>query len=102
MSSSLVILIIVLASAGLTLGLAAIAALSRHKKAATGELDLVGALAFVETNLEPEGSVLVRGETWRARSCTGAVVRSGSNVRVVGARGHLLEVEPNCISSSAP
>ena len=103
MTSSLVILIIVLVSAGLTFGLVLVAALSRHKKSATGELELIGALALVETNLEPEGSVLVRGETWRARELSGAMVKRGRDVRVVGARGHLLEVEPaNGTSSSAP
>lgn len=94
MISTPVILIVVLVGVGLTFALALIAALSRHKKAARGELDLVGAVAFVETNLEPEGSVLVRGELWRARSRTGATLRSGCNVRVVGASRHLLEVEP--------
>lgn len=94
MTSSLVILIIVLVSAALMFGLVLVAALSRHKKAAAGELELVGACGFVETNLEPEGSVLVRGETWRARSLTGATLESGRDVRVVGARRHLLEVEP--------
>jgi membrane-bound serine protease (ClpP class) len=94
------ILIIVLASAVLTFALAVIAALSRHKKAATGELDLVGAVAFVETNLEPEGSVLVRGELWRARAHTGATIKSGCDVRVVGASRHLLEVEPTSVKLS--
>ena len=89
-----IVLIVVLASAVLILVLAAIAALSRHKKAGTGELNLVGAVAFAETNLEPEGSVLVRGELWRARVRSGATVQSGCDVRVVGARGYLLEVEP--------
>ena len=88
------ILIVILVSAVLAFALAVIAALSRHKKAATGELNLVGAVAFVETNLEPEGSVLVRGELWRARSHTGATIKSGRDVRVIGARGYLLEVEP--------
>ena len=89
-----VILIIALASTVLIFVLATIAALSRHKKAGTGELNLVGAVAFAETNLEPEGSVLVRGELWRARSRSGETVKSGCDVRVVGARGYLLEVEP--------
>ena len=88
------IFIIVLVVAGLTVVLATIAALSRHKKSATGELDLIGAAARVETTLEPEGSVLVRGESWRARARSGATIRSGRNVRVVGASRHLLEVEP--------
>ena len=68
--------------------------LSRHHKAATGDLNLVGALASVETALEPEGAVLVRGELWRARTRAGATIERGSRVRVVGASAHLLEVEP--------
>lgn len=70
-----------------------IVAVSRHRKAATGALDLMGALASVETTLEPEGSVLIRGELWRARARTGANVERGRTVRVVGASNHLLEVE---------
>jgi membrane-bound serine protease (ClpP class) len=89
-----VILILLVASAFVIFALAAVAALSRHKKAGMGELDLVGARAFVETKLEPEGSVLVRGELWRARARTGATLESGRDVRVVGASRHLLEVEP--------
>ena len=73
----------------------AIAAASRHKKAAAGELNLIGAIASVETTLEPEGSVLIQGELWLAR-CSGAgtCIERGRTVRVVGASGHLLEVEP--------
>ena len=75
---------------------AAIALASRHKKSATGQLDLIGAVASVETELEPEGSVLVRGELWRARLRTGRAHDGGrgSRVRIVGASGHLLLVEP--------
>ena len=71
-----------------------IVALSRHKKGALGELNLLGAHASVETTLEPEGSVLVRGELWRARSRTGVNIERGRAVRVVGASQYLLEVEP--------
>ena len=88
------ILMIAGASAVVILALAAIAALSRHKKAGVGELDLIGAVAVVETSLEPEGSVLVRGELWRAVARAGAPLRSGREVRIVGASCHLLEVEP--------
>ncbi len=76
----------------------------RHKKAASGEVNLVGALASVEESLTPEGAVLVRGELWRARlkhsedaTEAGAyrrpIVGRGSHVRVVGASGYLLEVK---------
>jgi membrane protein implicated in regulation of membrane protease activity len=77
----------------------------RHKKSAHSEINLLGALALVEESLTPEGAVLVRGELWRARlapthaaaysnaNCSLGIER-GSSVRVVGASGYLLEVEP--------
>jgi membrane-bound serine protease (ClpP class) len=92
MSTSQIFLVV-----GLFIGLALtliIAAASRHKKAAMGELNLMGALASVETTLAPEGSVLVRGELWRARLRTGIKLERGRTVRIVGASDHLLEVEP--------
>ncbi|HEY0169899.1 MAG TPA: NfeD family protein, partial [Pyrinomonadaceae bacterium] len=57
-------------------------------------LALVGRVGSVETPLEPEGFVFVGGELWRARLRGGGRVERGdSNVRVVGARGCLVEVE---------
>ena len=75
---------------------ALVAAASRHKKSAGAPLDLVGRTATVEKDLEPEGAVLVRGELMPARSRTGEPIRRADcpRVRIVGARGHLLEVEP--------
>jgi membrane-bound ClpP family serine protease len=78
----------------LAVGLFVIAAMSRHHKGATGELELMGATASVETTLGPQGTVLIRGELWPACSRTGATVQRGCRVRVVGASGHLLQVEP--------
>lgn len=71
-----------------------VVAMSRHKKGGAGELNLLGAVALVQTSLIPEGSVLVRGELWRARSRAGLNIERGREVRVVGASLHLLEVEP--------
>jgi membrane-bound serine protease (ClpP class) len=80
--------------AGLLIAIVWLAALSRHKKASTGRLNLLDAVGMVETTLQPEGSVLIRGELWRARSRLGECLERGRSVRVVGASGHLLEVEP--------
>ena len=66
------IVLVALFAAALVLALVVVV-VSRHRKAAMGELDLIGALATVETTLEPEGSVLLRGELWRARLRTGAM-----------------------------
>ena len=68
---------------------------SRQQKYSRSPLNLVGRVASVERALEPEGFVLIEGELWRARVRGGEVVgRGGSEVRVVGASGCVLEVEP--------
>jgi membrane protein implicated in regulation of membrane protease activity len=55
-------------------------------------LQLEGRIAQVVQALEPEGAVLVGGELWRARTRNGDEIVRGQ-VRIVGARGHWLEVE---------
>jgi membrane protein implicated in regulation of membrane protease activity len=87
-------LLIILSAAAL-LPLAYVVHLSRHKKSSRLTQRLVGRLASVERPLTPEGFVLLDGELWPARTRNGESVGRGlSNVRVVGASGHQLEVEP--------
>jgi membrane-bound ClpP family serine protease len=76
--------------------LAALAAALRHKKSAGTMLNFVGRVGTVEKDLAPEGAVLVAGDLMAARSRTGeSILRvSCARVRVVGARGHYLVVEP--------
>jgi membrane-bound ClpP family serine protease len=69
-----------------------VAAMSRHQKSASRPLRLEGQVGVVLEALEPEGAVLVDGELWRARSLNGDRIVQG-RVRIVGARGHWLEVE---------
>ena len=71
----------------------AAAAWLHHRKGAGGELRLEGRVGMVVKALEPEGAVLVDGELWRARARNGDRIARGGRVRVVGARGHWLEVE---------
>ncbi|MBC7932128.1 MAG: NfeD family protein [Rubrivivax sp.] len=94
MMRSLVIPLVVLSASVLAL-LAYVALHSRHKKSSREPLRLVGRVASVEKELRPEGFILVDGELWPARARAGqSIVPVGASVRVVGARGHLLEVEP--------
>jgi len=68
---------------------------SRQQKNSRLPLSLVGRVASVESALDPEGFVLVGGELWCARVRGGGRVGRGtSNVRVVGARDYVVEVEP--------
>ena len=91
--SALVISLLVLSAPAVALAAYAVHA-SRQRKYSHSPLNLVGRVASVERALEPEGFVLIEGELWRARvRGVGSVGRVGSNVRVVGASGCVLEVE---------
>jgi len=70
-----------------------VAALSRHKKAAKRDIKLFGEMAHVEAALEPEGTVIVHGELWPARSGDGLPIASETRVQIIGFQGHLLIVE---------
>ncbi len=74
-----------------------LASLSRHKKSATGALQIMGAIGLVESTLDPEGSVIINGELWRARAENDCTVQVQDLVRVVGTQGHLILVSPSKI-----
>ena len=84
--------ILLLLGAGFIVACVVVAAMSRHQKSAGRPLELKGQVALVVNPLEPEGAVLVGGELWRARARGGDRIARG-RVRIVGARGHWLEVE---------
>ena len=69
--------------------------LSHQKKSSPSELRLTGVAAISHTSLNPEGTVLVKGELWRARSVDGRTIAGGARVQVVGAEHHLLLVTAN-------
>lgn len=58
----------------------------------TGREGLIGEEGEAETALDPEGTVFVHGEVWRARARS--PLPAGTRVRVVGSEGLLLFVEP--------
>jgi membrane-bound ClpP family serine protease len=72
---------------------ALVAALSRHQKSGSRAIKLIGEFATVEAGLNPEGTVLVCGELWCAKSADGGAILSGLQVRVVGFQDHLALVE---------
>ena len=79
----------------IALSLTIVIALYRHKKASSGSIHVVGATGEVASDLMPEGTVIVHGELWRARSGNGSPIKSRTRVRVVGVAGHLLVVDPS-------
>jgi membrane-bound serine protease (ClpP class) len=66
---------------------------SRRQKTRTDDSPLVGSGAVVDKQLNPEGTVLVRGELWNACSLSGGIIPSLTQVKVVGLRAHILLVE---------
>jgi membrane-bound ClpP family serine protease len=69
-----------------------LAAVSRYKKSGTGHVRLVGSIGLVDAKLDPHGTVLIKGELWRACLKDGIGLVSGSKVKVVGTCDHLLLV----------
>jgi membrane-bound ClpP family serine protease len=69
-----------------------LAALSHHKKSGTADVELVGSTGLVDAKLDPNGTVLIHGELWRACSNDGNAIATRSKVMVVGMRDHFLLV----------
>ncbi|HEV7797676.1 MAG TPA: NfeD family protein [Pyrinomonadaceae bacterium] len=75
------------------LALGVVVALYHHKNASARDINLIGEVARVDTGLNPEGTVIVGGELWPAKSNDGAPISSRARVRVVGFEDHLALVE---------
>jgi membrane-bound ClpP family serine protease len=76
-----------------SLAAALVIALYVHKRKCTGPIKLIGETARVDTELDPEGTVIVCGELWRAKSKTGAAISAGARVRIVAFVDHRALVE---------
>jgi membrane-bound serine protease (ClpP class) len=85
-------LLIVLIAMALLLGVFVVA-LALRKRFGNSDLQLIGESARVETPLAPNGSVIVNGELWPARSKNGEVIPTQSRVRIVAVRDVSLFVE---------
>ncbi len=73
--------------------IALISLLSLRKRFANRDLRLIGEAARVETMLTPDGTVIIGGELWPARSIDGLVIASRRRVRVVSVNDLSLLVE---------
>jgi membrane-bound serine protease (ClpP class) len=78
---------------GSLLALVVVISLWRHKKSGTGAVRLVGKQAIAQTDLTPEGSVLIDGELWRAASLDGTTIACQEEVEVTQIEGLLLIVK---------
>lgn len=75
----------------ITVILLRLALAAQRRKAVTGEAGMVDSIGVAQTDLNPEGKVLVRGEIWDARAQ--ATIAKGTRVRVRGIDGLTLLVE---------
>jgi len=64
---------------------------AHRRQAATGREELIGKTALVKVALEPEGTVLFKGERWTAVSERGKV-KPGDEVIITGVDGLTLRV----------
>jgi membrane-bound ClpP family serine protease len=87
----LLLIAILLVTAGLAAAL--VIALYVHKRKGAGDIRLIGELGHADTKLDPEGTVIVGGELWRAKSKTGTAISARSRIRVVAFVDHLALVE---------
>ena len=67
---------------------------ARFSTPTIGRESMVGELGAARTEVNPEGTVEVRGAPWRARTNRATPIAVGDRVRVTGIDGLLLEVEP--------
>ena len=65
---------------------------ARNLRIQTGKEALIGSNGKATTDLNPNGTVRVKGEFWEATSKNGWI-RMGENVKVVGMEGMFLTVE---------
>ncbi len=74
----------------ITLFLVSLAVRARRTKVLTGTAALLNEIGVAQTQLAPEGMVLVRGEYWEARSTQ--AIAPGARVKVTGVDGLKLSV----------
>ena len=80
----------ILAFAAFTVALVRLVVQAQRRRARTGAEGLVGRSGVADTDLQPEGWVVIQGERWRARA-EGTVAR-GEAVEVLSMEGLLLRV----------
>jgi membrane-bound serine protease (ClpP class) len=81
---------VILAFAAFVVALVRLVIQAQRRRAQTGAEGLVGRAGQAETDLDPEGWVIVQGERWRARA--GERVSRGETVEILSVEGLLLRV----------
>jgi membrane-bound ClpP family serine protease len=65
-----------------------------HRAKATKiTLDLIGKVAIVQTELNPQGAIIINGDLWLAMTNEDETISVGKKVKVVNLKGHMLQVD---------
>lgn len=64
---------------------------THRQKVTTGIEGMIGEIGYAQTNINPDGKVVVHGEIWRASS--NQLIKKGQKIRVVAVEGLTLIVE---------
>ena len=67
---------------------------ARFSTPTIGRESMIGEMGAATADVDPEGTVTVRGALWRARTNRATPIVAGDTIRVVAIDGLLLEVEP--------
>jgi membrane-bound serine protease (ClpP class) len=67
---------------------------SRFSTQTIGRDHLIGRMGTAETAIAPDGTVVVEGAKWQARSTRVSGIEAGDRVEVVAVEGVVLEVDP--------
>ena len=67
---------------------------ARFSTPTIGRESMMGEMGVATSDIDPDGTVQVRGAPWRARTNRATPLTSGDRLRVVGIDGLVLEVEP--------
>ncbi len=65
---------------------------AQRRRAVTGREGLVGELAEARTSLDPEGTVFIKGELWRATATEGRI-EAGESVEILSVDGFHVQVK---------
>lgn len=89
------IVVLVVIGTGLWFGFALTTVVrSRFATQTIGRGHLIGRKGTADTAISPDGTVLVEGARWRARSTRLSGIEAGDRVEVTAVEGTVLEVEP--------
>jgi membrane-bound serine protease (ClpP class) len=67
---------------------------AQNRQPTTGNEGLIGQIGRVTQDLDPEGTVLIWGERWRAEAVDRQSISAGSDVEIVEVKGMRLRVRP--------